>query len=233
MKPTIFVFTPSLVANDKHVAMIRTQTLVKSCLQRVLPGFSIVSGLLMDKYEESLLPEIQGIASSFDVYSSSIPTQFGIEWGIRKGTQLGIDIATNMGARYVMRIIQDTFVESFWGLAACIERSTKVEDLWMGANVHDWHTSAHGQFTEEMGLPFNPVCTYPNGALMLAPLEVWRKYYLGLPSRINHYFDDVMMGQWMLHEGVRLDPWPTLWKHCHDCDPKVSSEFYTAHLKQV
>ena len=40
---------------------------------------------------------------------------------------------------------------------------------------------------------------------MLAARDVWRKYYLSLPKEVNHFFEDVLLGQWLLRHGN--DPW--------------------------
>jgi len=216
----ILVWTPACVFDQRHVAMNRVQTLVKRRLQPHLPDVELVSALLVDWSHDDCRGDMDGLADQFDIYRYGVPLEFGTKWGIRKVTNYAIALAREIGATHILRIIQDTFVDDPSALAQRIQSALPEPGEWIGARVVYWATDhGHGQFTQEMGLPFTPDIHWPHGELMLAPLSTWERHYLPLPERIHHHWDDIMMGLSLLHAGGRYLDWtPPVWTHRHDCD---------------
>lgn len=103
----------------------------------------------------------------------------------------------------------------------------------MAGAVHHWPTDGHRALCDRMGLRFERDLRYPNGAVMLAPVPVWRRFYLGLPEEVHHFWDDIMMGEWLLQSGGAVVNWRASWEHRHDCPADECRELYQRHASEL
>lgn len=226
----IFLWTPGLIFDERHVEMCRVQSLLKRRIQRHRPELDIVSGLLVDWSKPEQEARIDELASEFDVYARNTPPEFGTTWGIRKPTHWAIHLAEQMGATHILRVIQDTFVDDPLGFAEHIVRSVDEPGHWIGAYVHHWPVTQHAGWCHQMGIACETDLHYANGQVMLAPLETWQKYYLPLPTGITHYLDDVLMSEWVRQTDGRLIDWHPCWTHAHHCEAAHAAGVYLQHL---
>lgn len=236
MNHTILVMTPACVLNERHLGMIRVQSLLRRRLSRyLLPDTRIVSVLVVDHADQKYKREVSVIASEFDKSTCSIPAHCGNQWGIRRPTNHAIsDVAPSIHADFMLRVIQDTFVDNAEKLASDMVSAMAESGHWIAANVHHWPTGGHHWICGRMGLQCNWDLRYPNGALMFAPLATWRKYYLAMPEYIHHHWDDVIMGEWLRQSGDgKIIDIPAVWRHCHDCDSEFSQAILIAHQKEL
>ena len=233
LTPKLFIWTPGYVAQPNHVEMIRVQSLVGRRLRRHLAGVEIVHSLVGDRIQASYLAEVAELGREFDQFHAALPDEYGSTPGIRRTTHFAIDLAREAGCSHVLRIIQDTYIVDAAKFARDVRGALNTPGEWLGAKLHQWETSWHWGLCKRMNLPLTSTLNYPNGAVMVAPLAVWEKFYVGLPAEINHHWDDVMMGEWMRHEGATLVDLPATWVHLHNCDPQTSHRHYVEHAAEV
>jgi hypothetical protein len=229
----MFVWTPGHIAMNLHTEMVRVQSLVARRLRRAMPDVEFVHALVCDRIDEPQVEAVREIGKDFDQFHHGIPPEYGQAWGIRKPTHYALDLARAAGCSHMLRVIQDTFIMDVAKFAADVGEVLKTPGDWLGANRHDWETDGHRSVCEEMGIPLNTKLRYPNGAVMVAPLATWQRFYVPMPARINHYWDDIIMGEWMLHAGATLVDLPTTWAHLHDSRPEVSRSHYEAHAAEL
>jgi len=229
----VFLWTPGLVFDSRHVEMCRVQSLVKRRLQPLLPGVELVSGLLVDWSIDDKHPDIDALAPEFDVYARSTPAEFGTVWGIRKPTNWAIHLAETIGATHLLRIIQDAFIDDPQAFAAQMLDALPTPGHWVAAYPHPWLRTWHRTYCNELGIRCEEVHAYPNGAVMFAPLASWQKYYRGLPVSVAHHMDDVMMGEWMRQRGEMRIDWEEVWTHHHHAWIDVSQAAYQKHLAEL
>lgn len=234
-RPKVLILTPACILDGRHLGMCRVQALLKRRLAKRLPGVDFVSVLVVDGCRPEHRDEMENVAKEFDLVRWEIPIQHGTAWGIRKPTNYAVtDIAEEIGATHVLRVIQDTFVVDIDQFAGLVRDAVAQPGDWIAAAIHNWKNGgSHRGLCDEMGLACTtPEMHYPNGAMMLAPVETWRRWYVTLPASINHYFDDVMMGEVFRQRGPgRFLDWPTCWLHQHNCSVEESRAVYTSHLE--
>ena len=228
----ILVFTPAFVSKVEHLGMLRVQALLAARMRA--KGLNVISALVCDYVADEFVSPVAEVGRLFDVSIPALPKLFpgNDQWGIRRPTNFAIqELVEDCG--FILRVIQDTFVERADRFCDSLAAALETPGHWVAANLHHWETSGHGWLCDLMGLPFATHLTYPNGAVMIAPANTWRRFYLPLPSAIHHHWDDVMMGEWLKQEGGTLIDLDLSWTHLHDCPAEVSRECYLRHLQET
>jgi hypothetical protein len=240
---TILCFTPAFVDNDRHMAMIRLQSLLKPRLRRHLPSnIQFISALVVDYVHPWYAKELHGMSMQFDLCIHCDPPHKHENFGIRRPTTQAIaKVAESVHAHYLLRIIQDTFISKAAIFAADIASivGNPLQQEWIAAAIERQSVSDHPywepylSFCRTMRLNVPARIVFPQGAVMLAGLDVWQKYYLGLTKEMNHRFEDVLMGQWLLQSGGCFVPMCPTWRHYHDCNPVLSESIFNEQLEEL
>jgi GT2 family glycosyltransferase len=256
--PTVLCLTPAFVGSDRHLGMIRVQSLLKQRLAAHLPAsFELVSALIVDYVDPAYAEGLAELSKQFDRCVYCPPPRDGEKRGIRRPTSEGIvGVAEPIRADYILRVIQDTFVlnpSAFaHDVASIIEKPPQVKEgspivvdaeigtvPWIAAALERQQTSDHPYWDayrslcHAMNLPVSAEIVFPQGAVMLAPRDVWRKYYLSLTNEMNHYFEDVLLGQWLLRHGGCFVAMPRRWKHYHECSIVRSERVFDEQMKEL
>jgi hypothetical protein len=211
--------------------MIRVQSLLPERLKRRL-SCRIVSAVVVDFCRKDLDAPLRQAVAPFDVVHRLASTP----QGIRQPTNYAIDVLLReTRATHMMRVIQDAFVDDAAAFSRGIEGALPEAGHWIAAGmVRFQRQDGHQGWCVEMGLPFRCDLEFPQGEVMLAPAETWRQMYLqGLPSGIIHFWDDVMMGELLLHRGGRLIDLPRSWTHRHHCERDAARAIYRAHQAEI
>jgi hypothetical protein len=228
----LLLVTPAAIFDRRHVAMNRVQGLLAGRLRPRLPGVEVASALVCDYIAPEYADDLREVGAAFDYFVPTIPEGYGTAWGIRKPTNFAVS-GLAAGYTHLLRIIQDTFITDPDRFAAAVRGVIGCPGEWIGANVHHWPTTGHQALCSAMGLQCEPDLRYPNGAVLLAPVSVWQTYYLGLPTAIHHYWDDVMMGEWLRQSGGSLLDLPVCWEHLHDCPEETACEVYGRQMADL
>ncbi len=241
--PTVLCLTPGFVRNERHLGAIRVQSLLKRRLSRHLPSnVAIVSALVVDYVAPAYAEELAGLSSQFDRCVYCAPPRDGEKYGIRRPTTEGIvGVAEPMQADYILRITQDTFVwepSAFANDIASILKSPPPAE-WIAAAVERQRTSDHPYWDEyrslckAMNLEVSAEIVFPQGAVMLSPTDVWRKYYLGLTKEMQHFFEDVLLGQRFLRHGGCFAAMRPRWRHYHNCSLALSECVFDEQAREL
>jgi hypothetical protein len=199
-----------------------------------MPGTEVVSGVICDYCAEPLEPLLLSACDPFEIRQIGLPADAEPQkWGIRRPTNYSIRLAGQLGATHVLRVIQDTYVDDCDAFCGNLGPWLDREDRWLGANLEYWATNYHFDICRRMGLPTRYELNYPQGAVLIAPLETWQRVYLAMPMEIHHHLDDVVMGVSAESMGIPLLNMPKTWSHLHHCDPAVSSDYYLRHLAEL
>ena len=190
---SVLCLTPAFVRNERHLGAISVQALLKRRLSRHLPSdIELVSALVVDYVDPSYAEELADLSRQFDRCVYCDPPRDGEKYGIRRPTTEGIvGLAEPMQADYVLRVVQDAFVHDTSAFAddiASIIKSPPATE-WIAAAIERQQTSSHPYWNEyrllckAMHMGAAAEIAFPQGAVMLAARDVWRKYYLSLPRR--------------------------------------------------
>jgi hypothetical protein len=169
---TILILTPAAIGDERHVEMLKVQTLLKRRLAKYLPGIHIESLLVVDWCMDQHREAAEETAAAFDSVIWSVPPEHGTTWGVRKGTNYAATRgAEAVRATHMLRVIQDTYVDDPAALAALITTAVQTPGDWIAANLHHYPTTGHAYLCNQMGLKCVADLRYPNGAVMLAPVK--------------------------------------------------------------
>jgi hypothetical protein len=239
----ILLVIPVFVSDARHVEMLRVQSLLRDRL-KAAGGESVVvwSAAIFDHIDERFSEAVKGFGQDFDFFvtPSQVTAHAGAIslCGIRRPTNYAVDILArsldDASSVYVLRVIQDTFITDICAFVRKLKGiDAQANRRFIAADVVDWETDGHASLCRTMKLPVSRHLQYAYGAVMMAPWPTWERYYLGLPSAINHYWDDVMMSQWVVHEGGKLIGIGRQFEHMHHCESAVASQVYRNHCEEL
>src|SRR5665213_1677627 len=170
----LLIVIPALINDERHVEMIRVQSLLADRLKLCQPEFKIISVLVCDYIAPCFKERICSLGNRFDRFEE-IDNNGSWAWGIRNPTTRAIQMANEPGCTHILRVIQDTFVFDVETLADEIQKIK--DDQTIGGHIHNWPTSNHFGYCDEMGLEKRNPLTYVHGAVMFAPLAILDRYY--------------------------------------------------------
>jgi hypothetical protein len=239
----ILLVIPVFVSDARHVEMLRVQSLLRDRLKAAGEESLVVwSAAVFDHIDEKFSEAVKDLEKAFDFFvtPSQVAAHSGANslCGICRPTNYAIDILArnfdDASSVCVLRVIQDTFIMDIGTFVRKLkEMATQTNPRFIAADVLDWETDGHAALCRTMKLPFSRRLQYAYGAVMLAPWPIWERFYLGLPPAIIHYFDDVMMSQWLLHEGGKLIGIGRQFEHMHHCESAVARQVYRTHCEEL
>jgi len=117
---------------------------------------------------------------------------------------------------FMMRTGQDVKVD-IQGLASHLDYlRAQGTDLAFLSGDFDRHNDIFGVL-KEIGINEKPrMFQFIQGNFMSAPMKMWEKYYMHLPSSVTHYKDDSVMSFCLERDGGKLEKVKKFWSH----DPK-------------
>jgi hypothetical protein len=236
----LLVAIPLFVDGPRHVDMLRVQSVLGRRLRKELKGrFELTTAVVCDFVADGYESQVDAMRGEFDIFvpHDAVQAHAGpvARAGIRRPTTYAIEVLgrafPDPAGLLLMRIAQDTFVTDparfLDDLAAAAD--CPHDGRYIASAIEHWPTTAHYDLCRRMNLPTPRAALFAQGASMMAPLPVWDRYYLGLPTEIHHRFDDVMMSAWLCHEGGQLIDVAPSFRHMHHCDPVVAQEIYRSH----
>ncbi len=240
MDKTLLIFTPGCLFDKKHLLMLKTQSLLKKRLQKYLnKKINVISALVYDRVD-SEYEHSQQFDFDIIVNKKSVENYTSKEYpncGIRRPTnyvisELAKSVNVNFDSLYMLRHIQDTFVNDIKQFSSQIEHLILSEKhCFLAGRIAESTIDSH--YLPKMGLKTVSKIKYVYGEIMLAKWETWNKYYLGIPNFITHYTDDVMMSEWMNQdEGVLIEISKT-WDHLHGCQIEKLKSIYKKHEEEL
>jgi len=223
--------------------MVRLQSLLKRRLSRHLPdSIRLVSALVVDYVHPSCAEELRELSTQYDYWVCCDPPADDDTFGIRRPTTRAIvDAADAVKADHILRINQDAYVIDASVFAADVASiiGGTVPFEWIAAAIESQEVNDHSywnpylSFCNAMGLSVPARIVFPQGAVVLASRDVWRKYYLGLAKDVHHFFEDVLMGQWLLQSGGSLVPMRPTWRHQHNCSAILSEWMFNELMREL
>lgn len=221
----LLIAIPALIADQRHVDMIRVQSLLSKRIKARLPNTEIVSSVIYDNVTSPFLDAIKLLEDQFSLSCKLEENSKPWVWGIRNPTTRAIRLARDLGCSHILRIIQDTFIFDIDTFVKDIEGIGKENAI--AGHIHHWPTTGHFGYCDQMGIERRCPLTYVHGAVMFAPVEVWEGHYVPLPQSVNHFWEDCLFSQAFLQNGGKLiNLTPESWQHNHNCDSDKSNTIY-------
>ena len=237
--PDLQIFTPAYVSQPNHFEMIRLQSLLARRLRLHAAGAAGEAGagvtirhtICYDRADPQYRPALAELGFDEAVFLDGPPT------GVRRPTNYFLAMPRREDT-YVLRVIQDTFVD---------DPRTLMADLgtWMGGDGRDVLAGSVepvplfvnvpylDPLLARSGLEVRPSYRHVQGALMFARLDTWRRYYLPMVPEVSHFFDDVVFSEWLSQSGGRLVSVAKCFSHLHDIAEEVARRRFEAEQAEL
>jgi hypothetical protein len=231
------VLIPALVRCDKHLEMMRVQSLLRERLRLHdrKRQFNIHTCVMFDDVLPEFMNDILSLDFSIKLFAHQLyperPYCTGIRFPFEMGLRTVSKLLRQLAPTFVLRVIQDVVVDDveqlLEALGALVEntRDFVAGDLATCDDI--------GGFLDELRIPRAPAYHFVQGALMFAPLQVWLQNYIHLPASISHYCDDSVVSQMVVRYGGELHRIPVCWRHLHDRPCEDSQSSFLEHSSEI
>jgi hypothetical protein len=205
----LLIFTPAVVLQANHAAMIAAQARQHEFLRRAFEdaGILTTTAIVYDALEEQFWPRLANVPTTYRISPCQVERyRSGGRSGIRRPVDYLIDTVPSWQPTEnlaLLRITQDTLVTDYRRFVADALRVMRTQPGDYVAGKHQYCTDIT-KWVRALELHPRSCYEYVQGNVMLAPYETWRLYYRPMPAGVTHWCDDSVMSAWVQQTGGTL-----------------------------